>query len=339
MKKDFLSIILMSFLVVFFTSTALAQQPSPSKVFKWKIQGQWPTGSSSYKPLDDYCKELKEITNGRLQLTLFPAGAIIPTKDIFASVRKGAIEGSCVTPSYWASTIRMAGVASNIPMTFANFQEGLDFHFNYGFEDMLKKAHAEQNIIYYTERIYPAALIVKKPIRTIADFKGMKLRSSGTIGKLLTALGASTIYVPGQELYMSLQTGIIEGAHWGAAGGAVTAKLCEIAKYFIRPDVAMTADSLIFNADAYNALPKDLQAILDHTLKARAYRRSVEYELMEQEAMKTMVKDYGVEIITLPKEDVKTMQAIAAKEWDALAAGDADAVEVIRRLRAFLKVD
>ena len=160
------------------------------------------------------------------------------------------------------------GRGGQLPHDLPGSKEGLYFHFNLGFEEMLKEAHAKHNILYYTEKIYPTALISKKPIRKIEDFKGLKIRSSGAIAEMLKDLGAATSLIPGEELYLALQTGVMEAAHWGAAGGALSMKFPEVAKYYIQPNLAMAGtDVIVINKEAFNALPKDLQMILDKALK------------------------------------------------------------------------
>jgi TRAP-type C4-dicarboxylate transport system substrate-binding protein len=236
------------------------------------------------------------------------------------------------------SIVPLAAVASNCPMTFRKAEEGLYFHFKLGFEQMLKDAHAKFNILYYTEKIYPTAMIGKRPINKIEDFKGYKVRSSGAIAEMLKDLGASPSLIPGEELYLSLQTGVIDGAHWGAASGALTMKLCEVAKYYIQPDLAMSGtDVIIINKDAFNALPKNIQVILDKALKERVYTRTREYVNDELQALKKMIKDYKVQVTTLPPADQKKMMASAMKQWDKVAAKDADSAKAIGMLKAYLK--
>jgi len=220
MQKRWVSQAIIGFLVVFVATAAWAQQPATGKVIKWKFQSHWPSGSTSFKPLKDFFeKDLTKLTGGQLQITLYPAAALVPTKEIFDSARKGTIDGATASPIYWMGIIPITAIASNCPMTFHEPWEGLYFHYLLGFEDMMKEAHAKFNLLYYTEKIYPTALISKKPIRKIEDFKGLKIRSSGAIADFLKDLGAATNLIPGEELYLALQTGVVEAAHWGAAGG------------------------------------------------------------------------------------------------------------------------
>lgn len=348
MRKKLFYIVLIGFLMIFTAGAAIAEQPAAksvaakpadTKVYKWNFQSHWPAGSTSFKPLKDFFdQKLTKMTNGRLVITLHPAGALAPSKDIFAVCRKGTIEGATAAPIYWMSIVPIAAVAANCPMTFRTAKEGLHFHFKLGFEQMLKDAHAKHNLLYYTEKIYPTALISKKPIRKIEDFQGLKVRSSGAIAEMLKDLGASPSLIPGEELYLALSTGVVDAAHWGAAGGALSMKFPEVAKYYIQPDLAMAGtDVIIINMDAFNALPKDLQKILDKALKERVYQRTAEYVGDERQALETMIKDYNVTVSTLDPADQKIMMAAAMKQWDQVAAKDDDSAKAIGMLKAYLK--
>ncbi len=336
--KRLASVILVGVLAFCLASTAFAQQPA-GKVFKWKFQSHWPAASASFKPLKKYFDEdLKKLTGGRLEITLHPAAALVPTKELFDASRKGTVDGGTGSGAYWMTIVPIAAVPGNCPMTFRDTWEGLYFHFVMGFEDMLKEAHAKHNLLYYTEKIYPTAMIGRKPIQKIEDFKGYKIRSSGAIADMLRDLGAAPTLIHGPELYLSLQTGVVDGAHWGAAQGALTMKLCEVAKYYIQPNLAMSGtDVILINKDSFNALPKDLQDLLDLALKERVWRRSHEYIMGEMNALETMKKKYGVKVVTLPPEDQKKMMKVAMKEWDKVAAKDAFAGKGISMLKDFLK--
>lgn len=339
MKKKVLFVFMSSLISFFLLTSGVLAQAAEQKVFKWRFQSHWPAASASFKPLKNYLEQkLTKLTDGRLQISLYPAAALVPTKEIFDSCRKGTIEGATASPAYWMTIIPIAGISGNCPMTFREPWEGLYFHFVLGFEEMLKEAHLKHNLLYYTEKIYPTAMIGKKPINKIEDFKGYKIRSSGAIADMLRDLGASPTLIHGPELYLSLQTGVVEGTHWGAAQGALTMKLCEVAKYYIQPNLAMSGtDVIIINKDSFEALPKDLQRILDLALKERVWLRSHEYIMQEMEALDIMKKKYGVKVVTLPPEDQKKMMQSAIKEWDKLAVKDALAAKTINMLKDFLR--
>jgi TRAP-type mannitol/chloroaromatic compound transport system substrate-binding protein len=339
MRKKWFCVLLVAVFAVSMVSIGMVQQAAAQKVIKWKLQSHWPASSASFKPMKDFFEQdMVKLTDGRLQVAVHPAGALVPSKDIFGATRKGMVELATAAPIYWMSQIPIAAVAANCPMTFRSTKEGLDFHFKHGFEKMLKDAHAKHGLLYYTERIYPTALISKRPITKIEDFKGYKVRSSGAIADMLKELGASPVLIPGEEIYLSLQTGVIHGAHWGAASGALTMKFCEVAKYYIQPDLAMAGtDVIVINKEAFEALPKDIQQILDKTLNERVFKRTEEYEKEEKASLEKMIKEYNVTVSTVVPADQKKMMAAAMKQWDIVASKDADSAKAIAMLKKYLK--
>jgi TRAP-type mannitol/chloroaromatic compound transport system substrate-binding protein len=77
MQKRLISLILIGFLTIFIATAAFAQQPAAGKVIKWRFQSHWPAGSASFKPLKDFFdQKLTKLTDGRLQITLYPEGAM-----------------------------------------------------------------------------------------------------------------------------------------------------------------------------------------------------------------------------------------------------------------------
>lgn len=209
MGKKLFCLGLIGLVVVFALMTGTPAQAADQKVIKWKLQSHWPAGSASFKPLKDFLdKEIPKLTGGRLEMTLYPAAALVPSKEIFSACRKGTIEGATAAPIYWMSQIPIVAVAANCPMAFRTYKEGLYFHFDMGFEQMLKDAHAKHNLVYYTEKMYPTAIMSKKPISKLSDFKGFKIRSSGAIADMLKEVGAAPTLIPGEEIYLALQTGV-----------------------------------------------------------------------------------------------------------------------------------
>src|SRR4030042_2890071 len=166
MKKRVIGAFVIGLSLVFLLTTAASAQ----QVFKWRFQSHWPAGSASFKPLKNYFEEkLTKLTGGRLQITLHPAPALVPFKEIFDATRKGMVDGATSSPAYHMTIIPLAAVAGNCPMTFREAKEGIEFHFKMGFEEMLKEAHAKFNMLYYTEKVYPTAMIGKRPINKIED--------------------------------------------------------------------------------------------------------------------------------------------------------------------------
>ena len=313
-------------------------EPAEAKDFKWRFQTHWPAASASYAPFKKFMEQdMKALTDGQLLIEVHPAGTFVPTKYLFDAWATNTIQGGTGS-TYWISHVPLTAVAGQCPLAFRELKEAEHFHFRMGFEEALRKEHLGKGIAYWTEKIFPTAMVSKKPVKTMADLKGLKVRSSGKIADMLKMVGASPILVPGEEIYTALSTGLIDAAHWGAAAGALTTKLCEPAKYYIQPNLAFSGtDHIMVSKKALDELPPDLQKKVSLAFHERCSRRSHEYIQEEINALETMKKQYGVQVVWLDKEAQKMLQQAAVKIWEETAALTPTNAEWIEKMKGYLK--
>lgn len=280
----------------------------------WKVQSHWPKASASYgDSLEIIAKELEENTGGRFKLQLFGAGEFAKGGEIFNIVRRGVVEMGTISPGYIQGEAPTAGLALGVPGTFREPWEFSHFLKNMGFEDMFNEDMAKHGIVSRAEKIYPTELVVSKPIETVEDFSKLKIRSSGSYLKYLEAAGASTQYIAGPELYQSLASGVVDGAHWGAAQGAQSMSLWEVAKYHMKPTMGLAMDTLIMNQGAVDALPDDLRDEFFRLLDMRFWKRTTEYQYKEKVALSQGVAQQNVQVAQFP-DAVLQKFADASKE-------------------------
>ena len=308
------------------------------KSVTWRVQSHWPSSSSSY---EDSLVRIKNIiekrTEGRVKLQLFEAGALFKAPEIFNAVSRGVIQMGTISPAYAQDKMSLAGIASGLPFAFRNVWEVEYFHMNMGFEAMLQEEAAKHGVYYSTDKAYPTEMVVKKPINSMEDFKKLKIRSSGALQKFLTEAGAAGTYLPGGELYPALSSGVVDGAHWGAAQGAASMKLYEVAKYHVQPPLNIAGtDAFILNQKALEKLSAADQKTVKDALKEQFYFRTVEYLYLEKIALSKAIKEDGVKVNTLPDDVAKQLATVAQKTWDAEAQRSEQAAKVVKMIRAFL---
>jgi len=159
---------------------------------KWKMQTHWPASSSSYTDSAQVLvKKLKDRTGGRLEIELFPAEALVPSKELFNAAKRGMIQMVGTSSAYPRDQVPLMDVASGLPMNFKDAWECAYYHKTMGFDDMVQQAFAKHGLYYSPDKVYPTELSLKKPVRKFEDFKGLKLRSSGILQVYLTSLGAA----------------------------------------------------------------------------------------------------------------------------------------------------
>lgn len=272
----------------------------------WKVQSHWPKASASFgDSLEIIAAELEENTKGRFKLQLHGAGEFAKGAEIFNIVRRGVVEMGTISPGYILGEAPTAGLAFGVPGTFREPWEFAHFLKNMGFEDLFNQDLAKHGVVARAEKVYPTELVVTKPINSVEDFSKLKLRSSGSYLKYLEAAGASPQYVAGPELYQSLASGIVDGAHWGAAQGAKSMSLWEVAKYHMKPTMGLANDSLIMNQGAIDKLPPDLKEELLELLEIRFWARVTDYQYREKVALAEGINEQNVKVAQFPEGVLK----------------------------------
>jgi TRAP-type C4-dicarboxylate transport system substrate-binding protein len=284
----------------------------------WKVQSHWPGSSSSYEDsLGRLKRVIEERSDGRLKLELYESGALFTPKQTFEAVSRGILEMGTISPAYAQDEMTLAGIASGLPFAFRNVWEAAYFHKGLGFEQMLRDEAAQYDVYWATDKVYPTEMVVKEPINSWEDFTKLKIRSSGALQKFLTEAGAAASYIPGSELYPALDSGVVDGAHWGAAQGAYSMGLYEVAKYHVQPALNIAGtDVIIVSQKALAKLPEDLQEIVKQALQEQFWFRTNEYLYKERITLAKAIKEEGVEVNTLPKEVQERLVQTAQKMWD-----------------------
>lgn len=318
--------------------TVIGQAKAQDSVV-WKVQSHWPKASASYgDSLQVIADELKEITGGRFTLELFGAGEFAKGAEIFNIVRRGVVEMGTISPGYILGEAPTAGLALGVPGTFREPWEFQYYLKNMGFEDMFNADLAANGIVSKAEKVYPTELVVSKEINSADDFAAMKLRSSGSYLKYLEAAGAAPQYVAGPELYQSLASGVVDGAHWGAAQGAKSMSLWEVAKFHMKPTMGLAMDTLIMNQGAVDALPEDLRETLMNHLELRFWKRCAEYQYKEKTALAAGIAEQNVKVAQFPQAVLDKFAAASGAILDSERAKGGNAEKGAGMLTDFLKV-
>jgi len=281
--------------------------------------------------------EVKEQSDGRFVLEPYLAGTMMPGTQLFDAVRRGMVPIVHTTPAYDLHQVPIFNVVAGLPLNFAEVWEAAYFFKWLGFEDMVRKNLLETyGLRYYSDRVYTTELSLRKPVHSMEDFQGLKLRSSGILQKYLSSIGSAAEMIPGGDIYAALASGMIEGAHWGGVQGSYAMGFYEVNKYHLRPALNIAAtDIWLINNEAYDALPEDLQEILHNALEDHFWPRTNQYLYQEEMELQRAIDKHNVELLTLPQEEFAKMQAAAIKIWDEVAEKSPECARAVEMLKQF----
>lgn len=297
------------------TPTSTKPAPAPAaEVFKWRCTTPAPEGQQWHYEIKPFADWVKQASGGRLVIDMFGGGSLYPIFDSLPSVKQGLTEASAVWSVYWAGQNDLLMLCNNRPCDpLQTYEQNWDLWEKA--EKVTRDAYGSLGVYFVSEVfVAPPGDIIhsKKPLRSINDFKGLKLRSSGLCANMFGSAGASVVTLPADEVYTALQTGTIDAAETQGWVGNWDMGLQEVTKYVIKPTltVGVAKMELIVTPSIWAALPADLQSIVSLSARLNGARTYCVGAAMYPD-YEAKFKGAGNEILTLPAADVVAFQKIA----------------------------
>jgi TRAP-type mannitol/chloroaromatic compound transport system substrate-binding protein len=177
-----------------------------------------------------------------------------------------------------------------------------------------------------------------KEINSLADFQGLKMRMPGLGGEVLKKVGASPINLPGSEIFTALQTGTIDATEWVGPYNDLAFGLYKAAKYYYYPGwhEPGSAVEAIFNKDAFNALPSDLQAIVRSAVQQANLSMLSEFTARNNAALQTLVNEHHVILKPYPQDLLLALKKASDETLEEVAANDPESQKVYDSFKKFL---
>ena len=195
-----------------------------------KMQASWPASLTLFDNFKMFAERVDKISAGRLKIEPLPAGAIVPAFEVLDATNKKVIDGAHTWAAYWvgkhkAAVLFTGGPGGTFGMDFIDvigwYYEGggLELYQEF-YRDILKLNVVPIPILPSGPQAFGW---FKKPIKNLADFKGMKCRQTGMAAEVYTAMGMTVVNMPGGEIIPAAQRGVIDCAEW--IGGVEDLKL------------------------------------------------------------------------------------------------------------------
>jgi len=267
------------------------------------------------------CDTVREMSGGRLDITCYGVGEVIAKgSETAEALSTGTIEIS--RPALPLMGVKFGHPHYSAPGLFTKQNELLHIDFDKGGDDIIREGMLDSNIYHIaSSTITGSSLITNKPVKSLADLKGIKIREFGTKASLFDKLGATVVMVPFAELYMAMQTGVVDGM-CAFHQDNVDVKLYEAAPFMLLPEMEGTAQAAYqCNLDAWNELPDDLKAILVAGCERAIFRLARSWEYTDAINIK-FFEAHGVTISRWSDEDIATIRKAALEVYEEQAAED-----------------
>jgi TRAP-type C4-dicarboxylate transport system substrate-binding protein len=310
-----------------------ADQPK----FKLRLQAHL-IPDDAKRGLNRYAEAVKAMSGGAIEISIFGVGAIVPMKETLEAVSSGTLDIAMYPEGFWYKTIPVSWVGQGIPFVFRDLEEAKYFMFKKGYLDLLREGYAKHNVVVIPYEAFTIGLMTKQPVNKAEDLKGMKLRAYGTMADWLGKLGASTVVIPGGELYTALATGVVSGAHWGDAGPMYIMKFHEVLKNYMKPEPAIGSwNNLIVNADLWKKFTPEQKAIMETTGIGCGLMASNETRVICTKSLNEMVSKWQVKVSNPPEEEIQKMRKASLEMQAESAPKDGLGAKAMTLLSEYLK--
>ncbi len=292
-------------------SDAGAQGGKPD--FLLRCAGTMPVEHFMTRTLEYYAKIIQERSKGRMKIEIYPVNQLFSDKDLPKALPSGAVDMAQVNMAMWAGLVPSLAV-QELPFFYKDRDHFFRAMISPGVRKVLDRDFENKGvkILFWMDYGY-TALIAKKPIRTLEEIKGKRIRVFGEYSsEFLKALGAAPVFLSVGEVYLALQRGTIDGVLTSTCS-VDERKFFEVAKHFtvIKVGEFQNEPAVLINLKKYQELPPDLQKLVIEASK-EAQDWGLEASLKDTDLCLNNVKGKGMEI-SHPTENEKKRWAEATK--------------------------
>ncbi len=290
---------------------------------QWSMATSWGGGPFLKKDAEGFAKLVDIMTDGSIKIQVFPGGTLGKALKVSDTVKSGVAETGHTWMGYdWGvdkATVIFAGMAGGLQpeelMLWLFQGGGAELQFEYRMDKF--------GVASIPCGIFPTEIFLhsKKRIQNLDDFKGLKMRTAGAWAEIAGNMGASTVILPGAEVYAALERGVIDATEWSSPSVNLPSGFHKIAKYVITPGIHQPAavQECVFNKQAWDGISDRERELLKLAGKVNTLDSWSRYAYNDIAALAEM-KANGNEFVELSPEFIKAGEAAAAKWSDQQAA-------------------
>jgi TRAP-type mannitol/chloroaromatic compound transport system substrate-binding protein len=293
---------------------------------KWRLASSFPKSLDTiYGAAEVISKRVAASSGGKFQIQVFAAGEIVPAFGVVDAVQNATVQCCHTAPYYFFGKDPTFAFGCAVPFGMNDRQQNAWMYHGGGLElyrDFLKD---------YSIISFPAGNTgtqmggwFRKEIKTVADFKGLKMRIGGFAGTVLAKLGAVPQQIAAGDIYPALEKGTIDAAEWVGPYDDEKLGFYKVAKNYYYPGWWEGGPELdlFVNIKAYNDLPKEYQSMLESACAEANIDMMAKYDSVNPAALKRLLAN-GIKLLPFSNEIMAACWKAANEVFDETSAKNA----------------
>tara|TARA_B100000700_G_scaffold312925_1_gene397244 strand:- start:173 stop:1243 length:1071 start_codon:yes stop_codon:yes gene_type:complete len=302
---------------------------------KWRLQtySGAPLGAHVVLP---QVESFNKAAHGEMEIELYYADQLVPTDELFRAMQAGTIDAVQSDDATMGSPVDIQIFGGYFPFA-TRFSLDVPAMFKYyGLNDIWAEAYGEvKNVTWLSTSAWdPCHLFtVKKPIRSLADMKGLRVFGVPTAGRFMAQYGLIPVIVPWDDVEVAMQTGELDGVCWCGFTEAYEVGWADICNYALTNAVTGAwFGSYFANSKSWEKLSPKLQELFKMSIDQSHYYRQVWYWGGEADLR---VNGKKMELTSLPANEWAGVVKDAEKFWDDVASQSARSAKVVDAFKLY----
>jgi TRAP-type mannitol/chloroaromatic compound transport system substrate-binding protein len=267
-------------------------------VVRWRCASSFPKSVDTlFGTVELVARRVGQITGGKFQISVHAAGEIVPPLQVLDAVEKGTIECNHTAPYYYIGKDPAWAFGTCIPFGLNSRQHNAWWYHGDG-EKIYNEFTRQSGVVNLLCGNTGSQMAgwFKKEIKGVADLKGLKFRTGGMGGQVLTRLGVVAQQIAPGEIYSALEKGTIDAAEFTVPYDDEKLGLNKIAKYYYYPGWNEGGAALGFqvNAKAWDALPEAFRFALQTAAAEANTWMQAKYDALNPVALKRLIQGGAV---------------------------------------------
>ena len=305
---------------------------------RWRLASSFPKSLDTiFGAAELFAKKVGEMSGGRFQISVHPAGELLPPFGVVDGVQAATVEMAHTVPYYYFGKDETFAIGAAIPFGLNSRQmSAWTFHGN-GLK-LMREFYAKYNIISFPGGNTGVQMggWYRKEIKSLADMKGLKMRIGGFAGRVIERMGAVSQSIPGGEVYQALEKGTIDAVEWIGPYDDEKLGFYKVAPFYYYPGWWEGGPQIDFfiNTQAYAKLSAEYKAIVEAAAAVAHIDMQARYDAKNPAALKSLVKS-GVKVLPFPKLVLDEAFKQSMQLYDELSAKNPNWKKVYEDYSAF----
>jgi TRAP-type mannitol/chloroaromatic compound transport system substrate-binding protein len=261
---------------------------------RWRLASSFPKSLDTiYGGAEVFAKAVKAMSGGKFEISVHAGGELMPPFGVVDGVQNGSVEMCHTVPYYFYGKNPAFALGSAIPFGLNSRQMNAWMIHGNG-RKLMNEFYAKYNMVSFGGGNTGCQMggWFRKEIKSVADFKGMKMRlGGGLIGEVMQKLGAVPQSLPGGEIYQALEKGTIDAAEWVGPYDDQKLGFNKVAPFYYYPGWWEGGPEVDFfiNQKALDGLSAENKAIVEAAAAAASTDMLAKYDALNPVALKQLV--------------------------------------------------